>query len=314
MMRDPETRTNVPEPPDEFDDEEPLTGEPAPAAGYRGFGMEEVRPPIYGQGIVVSVIVAALVLVLAIIAAGDPTANRIPLAQTTGALFWILAGLTVVGAGFGAQFAERTAENAAAALGRGGTPSALPTAWAVPAVATFAAIFLVATYHSGRMLIIGPIIAFLGVAGALLSRDLLDDEADSTHRTATIIHATIIHVVAFLALSAIYLNKMSSWISAPLVGIVGGLLVLETLERGQSTVVRRLGYALLGGIALLEAMIALNWWPTHGWIGGALLLVCFYVAAGVLLARTQRAVLRMRDLLDFGVVGIIAFIVLAVIS
>jgi hypothetical protein len=59
-------------------------------------------------------------------------------------------------------------------------------------------------------------------------------------------------------------------------------------------------------------MIALNWWQTHGWTGGAVLLVCFYVISGVLLARTQRTVLRTRDLVEFGAVSLVALVILAI--
>ena len=50
---------------------------------------------------------------------------------------------------------------------------------------------------------------------------------------------------------------------------------------------------------------------THGWTGGAVLLVCFYLAAGILLARAQRVAPRGRDLLEFGLVSLVAFAILA---
>ena len=285
----------------------PYTG---PTTGMTG--GQGVRQPVYGLGMIVSLGVALAVFVLAIIAIGDPNASDYPLAQTTNLIYWFLAVLIIAASGIGSQYAERTAAQAAAAVGRPRPDSAMATAWTVPVVATLAAILLVATYHNRIMLLVGPLIAFLGNAGALLSRDLLDDAGDSTHRTATAIHTLVIHAVAFLALSAVYLNKLSTWIGAPLVGVIAGLLVLETLERGTAPRIRRLLYALLGGAVVAEALVALNWWQTHGWTGGAVLLVCFYLAAGVLLAATQRTALRTRDLVEFGLVGLVAFAVLAV--
>jgi len=273
--------------------------------------MEIVRQPTYGQGIVVSLVVAAALLVLAIMAIRDAENTGLPLTETTGPLYWILAVMVAVGAAIGAEFSEVSAARAAESLGQPRKPSTLPTAWAVPLVATIAAILLVATHHNTVMLVAGPAIAFFGVAGALLSRDLLDDATDASTRTAATIHTFVIHVVAFLALSGIYLNKMSSWVSAPLVGIISGILILETLERGQATRVQRVFYAILGGAVMAEATIALNWWPTYGWTGGAVLLVCYYVVAGVLLARTQRPALRTRDLVEFGAVGGTALLILA---
>ena len=274
--------------------------------------MEIVRQPTYGQGIVVSLVVAAAILVLAIMAIRDAENTGLPLTETTGPLFWGLAVLIAIGAAVGAEFSEVSAARAAESLGQPRKATTLPTAWAVPLVATVAAILLVATHHNTVMLVAGPAIAFFGVAGALLSRDLLDDATEASNRTAATIHTFVIHVVAFLALSGVYLNKMSSWVSAPMVAILSGILVLETLERGQVTRPQRILYAILGGAVMAEATIALNWWPTYGWTGGAVLLVCFYVVAGILLARTQRPALRPRDFVEFGAVGGIALLILAV--
>jgi hypothetical protein len=276
-----------------------------------GATMEIVRQPTYGQGIVVSFVVAAALLVLAIMAIRDEENTGLPLTETTGPLFWGLAVLIAIGAAIGAEFSEVTAARAAESLGQPRKASTVPTAWAVPLIATIAAILLVATYHNTIMLVAGPAIAFFGVAGALLSRDLLDDATEASTRTAATIHTFVIHVVAFLALLGVYLNKLSSWVSAPLVAIFAGILILEMLERGHATRPQRIFYAILGGAVMAEAMIALNWWPTYGLTGAAVLLVCFYIIAGVLLARTQRSALRTRDIVEFGAVGAAALLVLA---
>ncbi len=100
-----------------------------------------------------------------------------------------------------------------------------------PVVSTAAAVLLVATFHNTTMIVAGPLIAFLGNAGSLLSRDLLDDADDSAQRTATTIQALVIHSVAFLALSAIYLNKLPTPVTALLAGVVSTLLAVEALDR-----------------------------------------------------------------------------------
>lgn len=274
-------------------------------------GTGASRQPAYGLGIVVSIGVAAALLILAILAIGDPEGSGAPLFQTTSGIFWGLAVVVLIGVAAGAQYAEQSAARAAAAVGHPRPSNAMATAWTVPFVGTLAAILLVATYHNQALLVAGPAIAFLSTAGALFSRDLLDDVDESSLRTATTIHTLIIHAVAFLALSGVYLNKLSSWMAAPLVGIIATLLILETLERGTIGPGRRVFYALLGGAAVAESMIALNWWPTHGWTGGAVLLICFYLAAGVLLARSQRSSVRSRDLVEFGVVSAVALLFLA---
>lgn len=284
----------------------PDTGPPAP-------GAQVVQQPGSGLGLIVSIVVAAIVFVLAISATGaraEP--NRVPLLQATNALFWAIGAVAVLVAGAGAQYAERAAARAAVSMDPELEDLESQTAWIVPSVATASAVLLVATYHNATMMVVGPLIAFLGNAGALLARDLLDDAGDASQRTATTIHAFVIHAVAFLALGVIYLNKLPVPLSALSVALIGGLLTLETLERGTANQTVRGVYSLLAAGIMAQVMIALNWWQTHGWTGGAVLLVCFYVISGVLLARTQRTVLRTRDLVEFGAVSLVALVILAI--
>jgi hypothetical protein len=284
----------------------PDTGPPAP-------GAQAVQQQGSGLGLIVSIIVAAIVFVLAIAATGgQPVANAVPMLQTTNALYWVIGAIAILVAGAGAQYAERAAARAAGSMSLGAEELESHTAWIVASVATTAAVLLVATYHNAAMMVVGPLIAFLGNAGALLARDLLDDAGDASQRTATTIHALVIHTVAFLALGAVYLNKLPTPLAVLLVATIGGLLTLETLERGSANQTVRSVYALLAAGIMAQVMIALNWWQTHGWTGGAVLLVCFYIVSGVLLARTQRTVLRARDVVEFGAVSLVALVILAI--
>lgn len=278
-----------------------------PDLGPPAAGAQPVDQPGSGMGLLVAIFASAIVLVLAIYATGQPRPNRIPILQTTNPLFWIVAVIVIAGSGIGAQVAEQLAARGSGVARR--SPDALPTAWIVPTVATAAAVLLVATFHNALMIAVGPVVAFLGNAGALLARDLLDDSGDSARRAAITVHAFVVHFVAFLALSAIYLNKLPTPVGVVLVALVGGLLTLEALERGRAPRERRILYAILGGFVIAQALIPLNWWQTHGWTGGAILLVVFYLAAGILLASTQRA-LRMRDVLEFGLVSALCFVAL----
>lgn len=283
----------------------PDLGPPAP-------GPQASSQPGSGLGLVISVAVSAVVFVLAIYATGNPTANPLPLAQTTNALFWIVGGLAAAGAGAGAMYADGAAVRFAAAETSGGFKAS--TAWIVPVVCTATAIVLVATFHNTTMIVAGPLIAFLGNAGSLLSRDLLDDADDSAQKTATTIHALVIHTVAFLALSAIYLNKLPILITALLTAIVVVLVAIEALERRSILHSRRVLLSLLAGGAVAAVAVPLAWWLTHGWTGGAVLFVAFYCAVGVMQASVERGGLRPRDAVEYGVVPLAAFILLAVTS
>lgn len=276
-----------------------------------GILQAEERQPAYGQGVVISLLSAAALLLLAIIAIGEGDGTDPPIFQQTDTLFWVISGIVLLLTAAGAQYAERTAANAADAMGPDRYRNGLTTAWAVPFIAVFAAIVLTATYHNRWMLLFGPLIAFLGTAGALLSRDLLDEADEESSRIASTIHTLVVHAIAFLAFSAIYLNKFETWVAAPLVGAAGFILILETLERAGIAPPPRVFYALIGGWVLGTVMIALNWWPTWGWTGGAVLLAVFYAVAGLLLVRAQRVDVRRRDLVEYGAVAGTALLILA---
>src|SRR5215212_7847401 len=280
----------------------PDLGPPAP-------GPQSANQPGSGLGLVISVAVSAIVFVLAIYATGSPTTNPLPLAQTTNALFWSVAVLAAVAAGAGALFADRSASRSHESQ-EDGTP-VVNTAWIVPVVSTAAAV-LVATFHNTTMIVAGPLIAFLGSAGSLLSRDLLDDADDSAQRTATTIQALVIYSVAFLTLSAIYLNKLPTPVTALLAGAVSTMLAVEALDRSLVDRARMLILAILAGAAVAAAVAPLMWWPTHGWTGGAVLFVVFYCAVGTIQTTLERGDLRLRDAIEYGLVPFGAFVVLAI--
>ncbi len=301
------------EPIDEEDEDEQ-----ADETNHKVFGLgissAENRQPAYGQGVVVSLLTAAAVLILAIITVGSGVEGDPPVFRNTSPLFWVVSIVIMLLAAGGAQFAERTAANAASSVGQPGARTSMATAWTVPLVSVFAAIFLVATYHNQLMLLVGPLIAFIGTAGALLSRDLLDEVDEQSSRVASTIHTVIVHAVAFFAFSAVYLNKLDSWISAPLIGAIALLLILETLERAGIEPPRRLLFSVIGAWVLIQSALALNWWPTYGWTGGAVLLAIFYITAGLLLVYAEHGNVQRRDYAEFGVVGGAAILLLAVLS
>ena len=280
----------------------PDMGPPAPgprAANQQGSGL----------GLVISIAISAIVFVLAIYATGGPTANPLPLAQTTNTLFWVVAAAATLAAGIGALFADRTASRAED-FGHDGVIH-VNTAWIVPVVSTAAAVILVATFHNTTMIVAGPLAAFLGNAGSLLSRDLLDDADDSAQQTAITIQALVIHSVAFLALSALYLNKLSTPVTALLAGAVTTVLAIEALDRSPAPQARKLTLAILAGGAVTAAAVPLMWWPTHGWTGGAVLFVVFYCAVGIMQTALERGSFRLRDAVEYGLVPLAAFLVLA---
>lgn len=276
-----------------------------------GSAIASARQPVFGQGIVVSLVAAAFLLVLAILAVREQeTVTGTPATETTGPLFWGLAIIFTLAIGLGAQFTELSASRAAAALGHPRTPREYPTAWIVPVVGMAGTILLVATLHNTAMFAVGPLVAAFAVGGSLLARDLLDDATELTYRSASAVHTIVIHVVAFVSLSAVYLNKMSLLVAVPLVIIFSTMLLVENSERSSSPMALRVFYALMGAWVIAQATIFLDWWQTYGFTGGGVLLVCFYIVAGVLLVRLQHGGVRNRDLVEFAIVGIAGLAIL----
>jgi hypothetical protein len=312
--KDYESSRRLPRQEEFYDDDEFYEDEVNPDE-HKVFGLgipqADDRQPAYGQGVVISLLSAAALLLLAIIAIGDGDGTNPPVLQRADTLFWVISGIVLLLTAGGAQYAERVAAEAADESGSGRPSVGLSTAWAVPLVSVFAAIMLTATFHNRWMLLFGPLIAFLGTAGALLSRDLLDEADEESSRVASTIHTVVVHTVAFLAFSAIYLNKFESWLAVPLVALVGFILLLETLERAGIAAPTRVFYSVLGAWVLATTMLALNWWPTWGWTGGAVLLAIFYAISGILLVWCDRQRVRRRDMIEFVGVGSLAVVILA---
>ena len=279
-----------------------------------GTVLGSVHPPAYGRGLLVSIVAAAIVFALAIFASGGQEEyTGIPMTQTTGSLFWGLSILAIILVGVASQYAEGAAIRVAESLGQEpARRSQLPSAWAVPAASMATALLLVATYHNKVMLIAGPAIAFFGVAGGLFARDLLEDTMEGAERTAALIHTIVIHAIAFLGLSAVYMNKMSGWYGGPIVFLLTAVLMFEHLERAGLPDGLRLLYSALSGGVMILALLAVNWWPTYGWTGGAALLLCFFVLAGLGSVRGERQSLRDRDLIEYGAVFIGGLLILAI--
>lgn len=276
-----------------------------------GLASAEERQPTYGQGIVFALIIAAALLLCAIIAIGDGDGSMPPMLQRSTPLLWGVSLLALALAAAGAQYSEFATTRAAAENGQRTGAGRVTTAWVIPFVAVFAAALLIATYHNRWMLLFGPALAFIGMTASLLSRDLLDEAEEPSVRTASVISAVVGIVVAFFAFGAVYINKFDAIIAVPLVTIIAFLLLLEALERaGQDTLTRVL-HAGIGAWIMAGTMIALNWWPTWGWGGGAVLTGMFYIVYGLLVTNAEGRALDRNKMLEYVGVGSALLLIVA---
>ena len=278
-----------------------------------GLGLQNAdeRQPAYGQGIVFALIIAAALLLCAIIAIGVGDGSIPPMLQRASPLLWTVSAVAMLFAAAGAQYSEYVTSRAAAENGEQTYTQRVTTAWVVPFVSVFAAALLIATYHNRWMLLFGPALAFIGMAASLLSRDLLDEAEEPSIRTASVISSVVGIIVAFFAFGAIYVNKFEAYIAVPLVGIISFILLLEALERAGQNGPTRVLHAGLGTWVMVGTMIGLQWWPTWGWGGGAVLTGMFYIVYGLLVTNAEGRTLDRNKMLEFVGVGSVLLLIVA---
>jgi hypothetical protein len=149
------------------------------------------------------------------------------------------------------------------------------------------------------------ILASVAAGGLLLATLLgqhyaLDRQPDLRHN-ARLSLQTIAFLLAFGVFSAVYFTRIRTLYSAALIGATGALLAYALL---QWTPPRR-GLLLLAsmvGLTLAEATWALNYWAAPFLLGGAMLLVIFYVATGLLQNHLEGTLSR-RIFWEYGCVG-----------
>lgn len=278
-----------------------------------GLGIQnaEDRQPTYGQGIVFALIIAAALLLCAIIAIGDGDGSLPPMMQRSTPLLWTVSLIALVLAAAGAQYSEFVTSRAAVANGDTLIADRFTTAWVVPFVSVFAAALLVATYHNRWMLLFGPALAFLGMAGSLLSRDLLDEAEEPSVRTASVISSVVGIVIAFFAFGAVYINKFESIIAVPLIAVLSFILLAEALERAGMEGPTRTLHAGLGAWLMGATMLALNWWPTWGWGGAAVLTGMFYMIYGMVVTNAEGRPFTRNKMLEIVGVGSVLLMIVA---
>jgi hypothetical protein len=143
-------------------------------------------------------------------------------------------------------------------------------------------------------------------AGGLLLATLLGqhyalDRRPEVRHNARLALQTITFLLAFGVFSAVYYARLRTLYSAALIGASGALLAHALLQWAPP----RQGLLLLAGmvgLTLAEATWALNYWAAPFLLGGALLLVIFYVATGVIQNHLEGTLSR-RIFWEYGIVG-----------
>jgi hypothetical protein len=184
-------------------------------------------------------------------------------------------------------------------------------AWVLPAVATVASILLVRLYHTTLASLVGALIVLVTTTLTIITHYHLRDLRPVARNTASITLSLATHAIAFFLLTMIYSNKWRSLYSASAIAVATMLLLLQMSDGIAAPWLRRLLYALIGGLLLGQMTWALNYWAATGWTGGAMLLALFYSVAG-LTSHAMAGRLDRRIAIEYTVVLLVAFTILTV--
>jgi hypothetical protein len=173
-------------------------------------------------------------------------------------------------------------------------------------VTAVSSILLVRLYHTPLAAVLGGVALFALTTATIVTHYHLRDEREGARALASVVLAFTTYASAFFLLTMIYSNKWRSMYSATAIALAATLILLQMTDGEEVAWLRRLLYALVGGLLLGQVTWALNYWAATGWSGGALLLVLFYLCAG-LITQHSRNTLTRRVLVEYLVVAALAF-------
>lgn len=170
------------------------------------------------------------------------------------------------------------------------------TFWPLPALVTLAGAALLPRLFPHRLLWLGGLAVMgLFLAMVIVGEHLTLDPDDPRSRWARLGLNLMTYGAALALYAVIYATRTRSLLSATAVLLASIPLALELLRGTVGQMGRTWLYALVVGLIMGEATWVLNYWVIGTLTGGALLLLTFYLAAGLaqqhLLGRLTRRVL-----------------------
>lgn len=251
-------------------------------------------------------------------------------ANSNGSVLWTLTfALVVVAAGGSAWLRSgasviQVADNGLASVTASPRPMrrpapgfSFPSEAVVPALLVGGFTLFVQFFESGMIQTLILVLAALSFASVYWAQLHVIDIRDRYFGVAQAILNVLAHLCAFLLFATIYGLKTRSIISGSAVAVVTALILYELLLRdaawhhslGQNRVVRLSAIRLMAaacGVVLGELTWGLNYWAAlTTLLGGAFLLVVFYVAHG-LISHYLDGALTKQTIVEFGTVAIAA--------
>jgi hypothetical protein len=195
----------------------------------------------------------------------------------------------------------------------------VPLETVLPGLTTVGFVLFVQLFEGGVSQVAVLVLASLTLGSLYWAQSHALNTSDTYFGLAQTVLNVAAHICAFLLFSTIYALKLRSLYSSTGTGIVTFLLIFELLSRDaawhkalkQPVAGRRSTIALLSGVSAVlvaELTWGLNYWAAlTTLVGGAFLLVAFYVIFGLMSHYVDRSLNR-RMMLEFGVVGAVAIV------
>lgn len=280
---------------------------------------EQLAPPeaqtrAVGLG-VASAIVTLPVALLARSAAPSPV--NVPILSSDSRFFYILALLISVGFGVFVYTTDRDrgwARSGGVALGyRWIADQGRGTAGLMPALTLATVYLLLARYHSWPIVLVSPLLAGSGVFVAILARRAIFDSDLPTRRSARVALLSSAYLTCFVALSLVYALRMRTFLAAPLIALVAGLVVMIATDGLDVQFRRRVILSASGAIVIAQSVWALDYWNLLGWWGGVILAAASaLISTAVAFEIGERMSANMAARLAGGMVAVV--LVVAVIA
>jgi hypothetical protein len=181
--------------------------------------------------------------------------------------------------------------------------------WTLPALTVLLAVVLLPQTPTLLYRIAGIVASGLILILVISAEYYTVDRSDPRYLAARLSLNAWAYLLALVTFVLIYSAKSRSLVSATGITFVSTLLALELLRGAGRSFGRTALYALIAGLITGESIWAMNYWRIQGMTGGLLLLLGFYVAAG--LANQQlRGRLTRRVLIEYAVVALVGLVIL----
>lgn len=176
----------------------------------------------------------------------------------------------------------------------------------LPAAIAFAAGWLLPDFDSDPARLGGALLAALLIAVVGVGQLRSGDDPDDEERWWGFLRGLLTYLVALAIFGLIYGMKERSLVSGPTIGLAAGLLAWSLLA-SPATQPRRLAlYAALVGLLVGQTTWALNYWAVQPLIGGAFLMLLFYVLIGLAQGALE-GTLDTRTVVEYALVGLLGF-------